>query len=291
MAAGIGIAGEGWVLLRDLARGTGSAEAPGVLALLVCIVSIVSKELLYRATDIVGRRLNSPVIRANAAHHRSDVWSSVVALVGVAGSRLGLRSLDPLAAIGVAVMVFNMGLGISVDALGQLTDTTDEKLVGLVKQAARRVVGPTRVLGARARAMGSSWLAEVEVEPDQFVASATAVDHLAAKVRVAVLDAVPTIDECMVNVRSSVARSRILASLATPQELDERVRATLAKLPEVEVTRTMAHFVNFEPSVDVWVKVRPARTVDECHGTAARARTLLLDSVRDISSAEFHLVL
>ncbi|CAK0863237.1 unnamed protein product [Prorocentrum cordatum] len=215
----------------------------------------------------------------------------VVALVGVAGSRLGIRSLDPLAAIGVAIMVFNMGLGISVDALGQLTDTTDEKLVGLVKQAARRVVGPARVLGARARAMGSSWLAEVEVAPDQFVASATAVDHLAAKVRVAVLDAVPTIDECTVNVRSSVDRSRILASLATPQDLDERVRATLAEMPEVEVVRTMAHFVNFEPSVDVWVKMRQGRTMDECHSTATRARTLLLDSVRDLSSAEFHLVL
>lgn len=51
--------------------------------------SIVSKELLYRVTKKIGTRNNSSVLVANAYHHRSDVWASIVALVGLGGAYLG----------------------------------------------------------------------------------------------------------------------------------------------------------------------------------------------------------
>lgn len=50
----------------------GSLQEPGMLALIAALVSIVSKEALYRYTVFKGKKLNSQAVVANAWHHRSD---------------------------------------------------------------------------------------------------------------------------------------------------------------------------------------------------------------------------
>lgn len=47
------------------------------------LLSVVVKEWLYRITIKVGKDLNSGVLIANAIHHRSDAFSSVVALLAI----------------------------------------------------------------------------------------------------------------------------------------------------------------------------------------------------------------
>lgn len=63
---------------------THAQSGPGVLAL-----AIVSKEILFRVTKKIGERNKSSVLIANAYHHRSDVWASVVALAGLGGGYFG----------------------------------------------------------------------------------------------------------------------------------------------------------------------------------------------------------
>lgn len=60
-------------------------------------VSIVAKEWLYRVTKKVADEEHSPVLYANAIHHRSDAYSSTVALVAIIGSWLfPALPLDPI---------------------------------------------------------------------------------------------------------------------------------------------------------------------------------------------------
>lgn len=58
-----------------------------LLAAGAALVSILSKELLFITTKRVGERMNSPVLVANAWHHRSDALSSV----RVIGQRVALH--------------------------------------------------------------------------------------------------------------------------------------------------------------------------------------------------------
>jgi len=59
--------------------------------------SIVSKEWLFRITRKVADQENSPVLLANAYHHRSDAYSSVVALIAILGSGwFPVLPLDPI---------------------------------------------------------------------------------------------------------------------------------------------------------------------------------------------------
>ncbi len=81
---------------------------PGVIALAAALVSILSKEWIYRYTIRVGKRVDSQSVIANAWHHRSDALSSVGTALGIGGALLlGARwsVLDPIAAVVVSVMI------------------------------------------------------------------------------------------------------------------------------------------------------------------------------------------
>jgi hypothetical protein len=68
------------------------------------LLSIITKEILYRMTAAVAKTENSPVLLANALHHRSDMYSSLVSLVAILASwSLPALPLDPIGGKMVAI--------------------------------------------------------------------------------------------------------------------------------------------------------------------------------------------
>lgn len=142
-------------------------EVPGVgrrLALIAALVSILSKEALYRATFAVGRRLNSAALKANAWHHRSDALSSVVALVGIAASTLpGLAFADAVAGAVVACMLGSIGMRLTVEAIAELTDTVDEVDLRAIREKVKTIEGVGDVAECRGRLVGGSLVVDLDV--------------------------------------------------------------------------------------------------------------------------------
>lgn len=102
-------------------------ERPTMLALIIAIVSIVSKEWLYRYTVKSGKKLNSQAVMANAWHHRSDAVSSFGTLLGIAGAMfLGdrWRILDPIAAIIVSIFIVKSGYDIVKPCISELLEAS-----------------------------------------------------------------------------------------------------------------------------------------------------------------------
>ena len=124
LAVGIGILIEGTKNIVAVVRGE-MLQAPGVIALLAAAVSIISKEILYQYTVYKGRKINSQAVVANAWHHRSDAFSSIGTLVGIAGAMfLGekWRVLDPVAAIIVSVFILKVAIDILRNSLEELME-------------------------------------------------------------------------------------------------------------------------------------------------------------------------
>ncbi|RXT14755.1 cation diffusion facilitator family transporter [Ammoniphilus sp. CFH 90114] len=103
--------------------------APGVIAIYAAIISMVVKEAMFRYKYKLGKRLNSQALIANAWDHRSDVYSSLAALVGIGGAVLGgklgiplLLYLDPLAGIVVSVLVLKMAYNILKESVHNTLD-------------------------------------------------------------------------------------------------------------------------------------------------------------------------
>lgn len=124
--AGIGLMYNGIQRIMLSLEGHGIPR-PTYLALSVAVISILSKEWLYRATVRKGRELHSQAVIANAWHHRSDAVSSVGTLIGVAGAMfLGPRwhILDPVAAVVVSMFIVKSGYDITRPCFGELLDAS-----------------------------------------------------------------------------------------------------------------------------------------------------------------------
>lgn len=138
---------------------------PAAWAIGFALLAVVSKEGLYHYTMHVARKLRSSLLRANAWHHRSDVVSSLVVVVGIGGTLAGLPYLDAIAAIGVAAMIAKMGAQLVWQAVTELIDTAlDQEKVAQIRQAILEVDGVKSLHMLRTRRMGGEALADVHLQ-------------------------------------------------------------------------------------------------------------------------------
>lgn len=107
---------------KIFAGGYAHLKAPGRLALAAVVLSIVSKEAMFWYTKINAQRIDSGALMADAWHHRSDSLSSVGALIGIAGARLGFPALDPIASMVICLFIAKAAYDIFKDAVGKMVD-------------------------------------------------------------------------------------------------------------------------------------------------------------------------
>jgi cation diffusion facilitator family transporter len=138
--------------------------SPAPMALALAALAIVSKETLYRYTMRVARRVRSGLLEANAWHHRSDVASSIVVLIGVGAAIAGLRFMDAVAAVLVALLIGHMGLRMIWNSAHELIDTGVEPgQQARMLEAVRALDGVRGAHGLRTRWMGGVLLADIHI--------------------------------------------------------------------------------------------------------------------------------
>jgi cation diffusion facilitator family transporter len=138
--------------------------SPQPLALALAALAIVSKEALYHYTMRVARKVRSTMLKANAWHHRSDVVSSIVVLIGVGAALAGLRFMDAVAAVLVALLIGRMGVRMIWESAYELIDTgVDREEQEQMLVATREIDGVRGAHALRTRKMGGMVLADIHV--------------------------------------------------------------------------------------------------------------------------------
>ncbi len=144
---------------------SGEILTPKNITIWVALLSVLSKEVLYRYTLVFAQQLKSPVLMANAWHHRSDAISSIVVLIGVVGSILGVPYLDSAAAVIVSMMIAKIGWDIAKQSIEELVDKgLDPKKVKSIQKHITTIPGVSHMHMLRSRQMGSDALLDVHVE-------------------------------------------------------------------------------------------------------------------------------
>lgn len=169
IGAGIGLMINGIEAVIRSLNGA-SLERPTMLALIVAVASILSKEWLYRYTLRTGNKINSQAVVANAWHHRSDAVSSLGTLIGIAGAMfLGdrWRILDPIAAIVVSVLIIKSGYDIVKPCISELLEASlpednEKKIISLVTS----VPGILAVHNLRTRRIGNGIAVDLHAKMD-----------------------------------------------------------------------------------------------------------------------------
>ena len=138
---------------------------PGMWAMVVAIISIFSKEAIYRYSMIIARKYRSKMLEANAWHSRTDAITSIVVVIGVGGSMLGLTYLDELAAVGVAYFIARIGWDLAWQSLRELIDTgLESERVDEIRDCILNVDGVESLHILRSRQMGGNALVDVHVQ-------------------------------------------------------------------------------------------------------------------------------
>lgn len=132
-------------------------ELPGLIAFYGAVVSIVTKELIYRWTIRVAHHTRSSAVIANAWHHRTDALSSVPAALAVLLARIGPKwaIVDHIGAIIVSLFVLHAAWSIIKPAVAELTDSgASPETIDRIKALVLAVDGVRATHAIRTRKVG-----------------------------------------------------------------------------------------------------------------------------------------
>ena len=167
--------------LENIFQGNQSELAvPGVLALVAAIVSIVSKESMFWYTRYYAKRIDSDALMADAWHHRSDAFSSIGALIGIGGARLGFPIMDPLASLFIFWFIAKAALDIFKDAIDKMIDhSCDEETEKHIRECVMKNENVIGIELLKTRIFGNKIYVDVEIQVDSIYTLEEA--HLIAK--------------------------------------------------------------------------------------------------------------
>lgn len=144
-----------------LARGdAGTAASLGDLGVVGSTLFINAAVVAYETRK--GRELGSPLLLADAAHTRSDIMVTLLAIASLWLSRYGLPRVDGALAIIVAIVIAWTGWLILRASIPTLVDERAVEAAQL-REAAAGIPGVLEVRDVRSRAAGPNSFAEVTI--------------------------------------------------------------------------------------------------------------------------------
>lgn len=181
------------------------SNQPGWIALAAAGVSIVIKEALYRWTTLVGKRVKSPALLANAWHHRLDAISSVPALLAVGGAILfsTWAFLDHVGAIVVSILIMQAAIKIIWPGIREFTDAGAPKhICEQIRNIARKEDAVQQVHAIRTRYVGTSLQVDLHIVIDGSM-SVLEGHNVAGAVKNRILSEGPDVIDVLVHIEPS----------------------------------------------------------------------------------------
>ena len=158
----------GWSAVEKITVQDDSALAvPGILALVAAVVSIAVKEAMFWYTRAGAKKIDSGAHMADAWHHRSDALSSIGALVGIAGARMGYPILDAIASLVICIFIEKAAIDIFKDAINKMVDKAcDDETEHEMYECVMKNESVRGVDLLRTRTFGNKIYVDIEIRVD-----------------------------------------------------------------------------------------------------------------------------
>ncbi len=133
-----------------------SIKLPGRLALGAALVSIIVKEAMFWYTRHYATMIDSSALMADAWHHRSDAFSSIGSLIGIAGARMGYKICEPVASLVICLFILKASYDIFCEAIRKLVDhACNQEIINEIIECAKAEEGVIEVGEILTREFGS----------------------------------------------------------------------------------------------------------------------------------------
>ncbi|RYR71756.1 hypothetical protein Ahy_A02g005979 isoform D [Arachis hypogaea] len=255
---------------------------------------------LYWITKRAGEKQGSGLMKANAWHHRADAISSVVALIGVGGSILGVKFLDPLAGLLVSGMILKAGAETGYQSILELVDAAiPAQHLDPIKQTILQVDGVKGCHRLRGRRAGSYLYLDVHIEVDPF-SSVSAAHNIGENVRKRIHRSHPTVAEIFIHIDPAMS---CLSPSTTDQQEDswseDKEHGSIASaednniegivsdiissnFPQMSVERVTRHMFQGKIVLQIEVSMPPEIQIRDAMEIAKQAEREVLKAVSSV---------
>jgi cation diffusion facilitator family transporter len=134
----------------------------------VLLTSIAVDFWRSRQLLLIAKRHGSAALEADAAHFASDIWATLAVLVGLAATWIGerfrlpwLRYADPVAALGVSILILRFSWELASKTIAVLLDSAPVETRRRMVDAVARIDGVLAVDQARVRRSGTAYFADL----------------------------------------------------------------------------------------------------------------------------------
>ena len=153
------------------------------------VVGIIGNQIVARYKLVVGKRIGSATLIADARHSWLDALSSAGALIGLIAVALGQPWGDPVAGLAITAFICHVGYEVTSDVVHRLADGINPEIIHAAEAAAGSIPGVIHA-HAQARWTGRTLRIEIEgwVSPDT---TARESDQLGRQVADAIAEQLP----------------------------------------------------------------------------------------------------
>jgi cation diffusion facilitator family transporter len=199
-------------------------ELPGI-ALGAAIFSVFAIYMLSRYKIRVGRQINSQALTADAVHSYMDVFSTVVVVVALVGSFLGIYWLDSIGVLIISVIIFRFGIMTAKDSILILMDAwLDKDSINRIRQEIGDIPGVNLVEDIKLRKSGLVVFGEVAVEIEG-EANLKRVEMLSEEIEMTVKKEVKNLEHVVINAKP--AKMDVM-KIAFPIETQNGLQSTIS---------------------------------------------------------------
>jgi cation diffusion facilitator family transporter len=112
-------------------------------------------------------KINSAALKADAWHHRSDSFSSVAALLGVAGAMNGILILEPVASIFISAFIIKIAVDIYIESVkGMIDASASDEIINQIEETVLNIEGVIEIDSLKTRKHSNKLYIDIEIAAD-----------------------------------------------------------------------------------------------------------------------------
>ncbi|MEO7019520.1 MAG: cation diffusion facilitator family transporter [Ktedonobacteraceae bacterium] len=143
---------------------SGNVPTQIYLSMVAAAIGCIGNEVLAQYKINVGQRINSVALVADGQHSRIDGFTSLAALLGLLGVKLGWPLADPLAGILITLVILSVVYSTSRSVLQRLLDAVDPHVVPTIVETTSTVEGVEATTQVKARWIGRTLHISMNIE-------------------------------------------------------------------------------------------------------------------------------
>jgi len=202
------------------------------IALGTAVFSAMTMYALSQYKLRVGKQTGSQALVADAIHSYTDVFSSLIVAISIAGSILGVLWLDSAGVLVISILIFKLGIGTARDSVLTLMDAwLDQDSLTRIRKNVASIEGVKTVEDIRLRKSGLVVFGEIEIEIEGD-ASLKRVEMLSGEIEKEVKNEVKNLEHLVITVKpEKVSVTKIAVPVLMQEGLHSKVSRHFSKAP------------------------------------------------------------